>query len=356
VNLAEVFHDVEQRNCHLVNDKQAAHAKLIGLTLAPEPSKSVWHPMMNAFLSLRDPDALSAELARPVLAIGNFDGMHLGHAALLHEALCIGKSLGRLAAILTFEPHPRAYFQPDKPMFRLTPPDLKAEAAAALGAHGAIALTFDAALAAVSAQDFVQDLILGRFGASGIVVGHDFHFGKGRQGNPALLAQMGHKAGIDVTIVQPLSLDGIVVSSSHIRNLLSEGDIAGANRYLGREWLVRALVTHGDKRGRLMGYPTANLMLDNAVTLKHGIYAVRAVVNGVSHAAVASFGRRPTFDDGAPKLEVHLFDFAGDLYGQSMDVAFVGYIRPELKFDGVEPLIRQMDEDSLVARKMLKSG
>jgi riboflavin kinase / FMN adenylyltransferase len=312
--------------------------------------------MTNALLSLRDPAALPGELARPVLAIGNFDGMHLGHAALLHEALCIGKSLGRPAAILTFEPHPRAYFQPAKPMFRLTPPDLKAEAAAALGAHGAIALTFDAALGAVSAQDFVQDLILGRFGASGIVIGHDFHFGKGRQGNPALLTEMGHKAGITVTIVQPLSLDGIVVSSSHIRSLLSEGDIAGANRFLGREWLVRATVAHGDKRGRLLGYPTANLMLDKDVTLKHGIYAVRASVNGISHDAVASFGRRPTFDDGAPKLEVHLFDFAGDLYGQTMDVAFVGYIRPELKFDGVEPLIRQMDADSLVARKMLKSG
>jgi riboflavin kinase / FMN adenylyltransferase len=356
VNLAEVFHDVEQWNCHLVNEKRHAYRKLQRLTLAPERSKSVLHPMTNAFLSLCDPAALPADLARPVLAIGNFDGMHLGHAALLDEALCIGKEIGRPAAILTFEPHPRAYFQPDKPMFRLTPPDLKAEAAATLGAKGMIALTFDAALAAVSAQDFVQALILGRFGASGIVVGHDFHFGKGRQGNPALLADMGHKAGIDVTIVQPLSLNGIVVSSSHIRNLLSEGDIAGANRYLGREWLVRAIVTHGDKRGRLLGYPTANLMLHKDVTLKHGIYAVRASVGGVTHAAVASFGRRPTFDDGAPKLEVHLFDFAGDLYGQSMDVAFVGYIRPELKFDGVEPLIRQMDEDSRTARKMLKSA
>ncbi len=326
------------------------------MTLTPERSKSVWQPMSNSFHSLCDPAALPDDLAKPVLAIGNFDGMHLGHAALLTEALRMGKSFGRPAAILTFEPHPRAYFQPDKPMFRLTPPDLKAEAATRLGAQGAIALTFDAALAAVSAQDFVQNLILDRFGASGIVVGHDFHFGKGRQGNPALLAETGHNAGIDVVIVPPLSVDGVVVSSSHIRKLLSEGDIAGANRYLGREWLVRATVAHGDKRGRLLGYPTANLMLHKDVTLKHGIYAVRAIVDGVTHAAVASFGRRPTFDDGAPKLEVHLFDFAGDLYGQTMDVAFVGYIRPELKFDGVEPLIRQMDEDSLTARKVLKSA
>ncbi len=195
MNLAEVFHDVEQWNCHLVNEKRHAYRKWHGLTLAPEPSKSVWHPMSNAFLSLRDPDALPSGLARPVLAIGNFDGVHLGHAALLAEALRMGKSLGRPAAILTFEPHPRAYFQPDKPMFRLTPPDLKAEAAAVLDVQGVIALTFDAALAAVSAQDFVQDLILGRFGASGIVVGHDFHFGKGRQGNPALLSDMGNKTG-----------------------------------------------------------------------------------------------------------------------------------------------------------------
>jgi riboflavin kinase / FMN adenylyltransferase len=355
VNLAEVFHDVEQWDCHLVNENRGAYQKLRGLTLAAGQSKSL-RSMTHAFLSLRDPIALPGELAGLVLAIGNFDGMHLGHAALLHQALRIGKSLRRPAAILTFEPHPRAYFQPDKPLFRLTPPDLKAEAAAALGAKGMIALTFDAVLAAVSAQDFVQDLILGRFGASGIVVGHDFHFGKGRQGNPSLLSEMGHKAGIDVTIVQPLSHDGVVVSSSHIRNRLSEGDIAGANRFLGREWLVRAIVAHGDKRGRLLGYPTANLVLNKDVTLKHGIYAVRAIVDGITHAAVASFGRRPTFDDGAPKLEVHLFDFAGDLYGQSMDVAFVGYIRPELKFDSVEPLIRQMDDDSRIARKMLESA
>ncbi len=312
--------------------------------------------MKHPFVSLVDPASLPSELARPVLAIGNFDGMHLGHAELLRQSADLGARLGRPAAVLTFEPHPRAFFQPDRPLFRLTPPDLKAEAAARLGAAGMIAMTFDAKLAAVSAEDFATAWILGAFSASGIVIGPDFHFGKGRQGSPTMLADMGARAGIDVIVMPPLKRDEVVVSSSHIRSLLAGGDIATANRFLGREWLVRAIVAHGDKRGRLLGYPTANLILDGAVTLKHGIYAVRATVDGTTHDAVASFGRRPTFDDGAPRLEVHLFDFAGDLYGRTMDVAFAGYIRPELKFDGVEPLIRQMDEDSRIARKLLETA
>ncbi len=312
--------------------------------------------MAQPFISLLDPASLPGGLMRPVLAIGNFDGMHLGHAALLREAIRLGRDLKAPPAILTFEPHPRRFFRPDQPLFRLTPPDLKAEAAAALGAQGMITLTFDAALAAVSAEDFVTGLVLGRFNASGVVIGPDFHFGKGRQGSPALLVEMGSAAGVPVSILPPVVLDGTIVSSSHIRGLLRDGDIAGATQFLGREWQVRALVAHGDKRGRLLGYPTANLHLPRDVALKHGIYAVRVLLEGVQRPGVASFGIRPTFDGGEPKLEVHLFDFAGNLYDKMLDVTFTGFIRPELKFDGRDALILQMDKDSLTARKMLESA
>jgi riboflavin kinase / FMN adenylyltransferase len=321
--------------------------------------KSASRPMTQAFLSLRpflsltDPARLPPELARPVVVIGNFDGMHLGHAALVQEAIKLGAERQAPPAILTFEPHPRLWFQPDKPLFRLTPPDLKAEAAAALGARGIVTLTFDAELARLKPEDFVDVLLVSRFGISGAVIGENFRFGEGRRGDAAFLRSAGKSHGFAVGVVAPVLAGGAPISSSRIRTLLGEGDIALANRLLGREWTVRAVVAHGDKRGRLLGYPTANLILPKDTALKHGIYAVRATVDGVTRAAVASFGSRPTFDDGAPRLEAHVFDFAGDLYGKSMDVAFAGYIRPELKFDGVEPLIRQMDEDSRLARGML---
>ncbi len=309
--------------------------------------------MCSVFVSLTDPQSLPALLARPVLAIGNFDGMHLGHAALVAEAQRLGETLGRPAAILTFEPHPRAFFAPGTPLFRLTPPALKAEAAERLGARGMITLGFDAALAGLAAEAFIDELIATRLGASGVVVGPNFRFGRQRRGDTALLQARAAALGIAASVVPPVTVDGETVSSSRIRALLAEGDVAGAARLLGRDWIVRAMVAHGDKRGRTLGYPTANLILDHGVALRHGIYAVRATIGGRTHAAVASFGRRPTFDDGAPRLEVHLFDFAGDLYGQQMDVAFAGWIRPELKFDGIEPLIRQMDEDSRQARAIL---
>lgn len=312
-------------------------------------------PIPPSIPTLADPDRLPAALAHPVLAIGNFDGVHRGHAALIAAARRLGEGLGRPAAVLTFDPHPRAFFQPGSALFRLTPPDLKAEAAGALGAAAVVALPFDAALAALDADAFIDRIILQRLGASGVVTGADFRFGKGRRGDAALLAERAAACGFAFEAVPPVTADGAPVSSTRIRALLAEGDAAAAARLIGRPFRVRGEVAHGDKRGRLLGYPTANLVLDPATGLRHGIYAVRASVDGASHPAVASFGRRPTFDDGAPRLEAHLFDFAGDLYGRTMDVDFVGWIRPELKFDGVEPLIRQMDADSLAARAMLSA-
>jgi riboflavin kinase / FMN adenylyltransferase len=312
--------------------------------------------MTPRFLHLRDPSSLPEPLSGPVIAIGNFDGMHWGHRRVIDRAAALAAALGKPAALLTFEPHPRTFFQPDKPFFQLTAPNQKARLAGAFGLQGMISLTFDAALATLTAEAFVADLLVRRLGITGAVVGYDFHFGKGRAGSPEMLASLGQTHGFATEIVTPQSQDGAVVSSTLIRTLLSEGDIARANALLGHAWTVEGEVMHGDKRGRELGYPTANLILAKGVTLKHGIYAVKAAVDGKTHDAVASFGRRPTFDDGAPRLEVHVFDFAGDLYGKTLEIAFIGYIRPELKFDGVQPLIRQMDEDSRTARRVLAAA
>ena len=218
--------------------------------------------------TIDDPKALPAELARPVLAIGNFDGVHLGHQALLREALAIGQEIGAPAVLLTFEPHPRVFFQPDKPLFRLSPPPIKANWAAETGIKGVVNLTFNAAFAAQSAEDFVVNLLVGRLNAAGVVTGHDFHFGRGRAGTSDYLFEMGKKHSFRTSLVNAVFSDGIPVSSSRIRTALLEGDILTANRLLGREWAVRATVAHGDKRGRLLGYPTANLLLDPGTALR----------------------------------------------------------------------------------------
>jgi riboflavin kinase/FMN adenylyltransferase len=310
----------------------------------------------SAAVLLSNPPAWPDDLLPPVFAVGNFDGVHRGHQALIQAAAVLAEAEGGLPFVLTFDPHPRIFFRRGPAPFELTPPDLKAECAVAAGARGVVMLPFDAALAGLTAREFVEGILIGRLRCKGVVVGHDFQFGRGREGSAETLALLGQELGIAVVVVPPVVVDGEPASSSRIRMALAAGDVALANLLLGRRWKVRAEVAHGDKRGRLLGYPTANLLLRPDVTLKYGIYAVQATVGGVSYPAVASFGSRPTFDNGAPRLEVHLFDFSGDLYGQKMDVSFVGFIRPELKFDGIEALIRQMDHDSLVARDMLRTA
>jgi riboflavin kinase / FMN adenylyltransferase len=317
-----------------------------------ETAKAIFK-MKQRFENLINPQTMSEQMMHPVVAIGNFDGMHWGHRQLIDQAVKMASRTGKPSAILTFEPHPRSFFQANKPFFRLTPHEQKARLAENFGLNALITLTFNAELAGLSADAFMQDILVEKLGISGAIVGYDFHFGKGRTGSPEGLKAFGAKNGFETVILQPQEKDGEIVSSTLIRQLLSEGEITKANAMLGHVWSIAAEVRHGDKRGRLLGYPTANLHLDPAVTLKHGIYAVRASVDGKSYPAVASFGRRPTFDDGAPRLEVHLFNVNADLYGKIMGVDFVGYIRPELKFEGVEPLIKQMNEDSQIARKLL---
>ena len=307
----------------------------------------------TSFTDLKDPKSLPPALARPVLAIGNFDGLHLGHKAVIDAALALARPLGRPAALLTFEPHPRQFFRPDVPLFRLTDAAAKARRAERYRLDGMITLTFDAHLAAMPAEQFITDVLLGQLELSGAVIGFDFQFGAKRQGTPAFLADAGMRHGFPVEIVPERRYRGEDISSTVIRERLASGDIVEANRLLGYEWFVIGEVLHGRKIGRTIGYPTANLRLAEDCQLKHGIYAVRLAVDGVSHPGVASFGRRPTFDNGAPLLEIFVFDFVGDLYGKTVEATFVSFIREEAKFDDVDALVAQMDRDSAAARRIL---
>ena len=316
--------------------------------------------MTPGFIVIRDTTP-SADIPRgAVVAMGNFDGVHLGHRAVIEAALQMGRAHGRPALAVTFEPHPRSFFSPNSPQFRLSDEASKLRLLAGTGLDGAVVMTFDKGRAGTSAQDFIHHDLIRRLGISGIAVGYDFHFGKGRAGSPSLLVNEMPRLGIEVDVQAHVDIEERPVSSSAIRMALAEGQIADAAAMLGGPWFVTGEVIHGEKRGRELGYPTANIRLDKDCGLKHGIYAVRVgrgegkdmtLIDGV-----ASFGRRPTFDNGAPLLEIFLFDFKGDLYGQRLDVAFIGFIREEAKFDSIEALIRQMDDDSAHARSQLAAA
>jgi riboflavin kinase/FMN adenylyltransferase len=215
-------------------------------------------------------------------------------------------------------------------------------------------MTFDAALASTSADEFIERILVGTLAIGGAAIGFDFHFGKNRTGSPAFLAEQGARLGFAVDVVPPLEDEGRPVSSGAVRSALAAGRVVEAAELLGAPWFVSGEVVHGDKRGRELGFPTANLKLDPSCGLKHGIYAVRVDIAGVRHDGVASFGRRPMFDNGAPLLEIFLFDFDDDLYGQTIDVAFIGWIRHEQKFESIEVLKRQMNADAAQARDALK--
>ena len=288
-----------------------------------------------------------------VVAIGNFDGVHRGHRAVIGAAIGRAEALGRPAAALTFEPHPRAFFNPNEPLFRLTDEAGKLRLLASTGLDGAIVLTFDAALARLTAEEFVERILVERFAVSGAAIGFNFHFGARRAGSSQFLAAEGRKHGFAVDIVPRFEDDGRPVSSGPIREALAGGRVREATELLGFPWFVSGTVIHGDKRGRELGFPTANLRLDAGCGLRHGIYAVRTAIDGRRYDGVASFGRRPMFDSGAVLLEVYLFDFSGDLYGRSIDVAFIDWIRDEAVFALVEELTRQMQDDTRRARAAL---
>src|SRR5258707_660752 len=312
--------------------------------------------MAPGFTVIRDTTPATAIPKGTVVAMGNFDGVHLGHRAVITAALQMARVHGRPALAVTFEPHPRRFFSPNTPQFRLTDEAAKLRLLAGTGLAGAVVMTFDKARAGTPAQDFIHHDLIERLGVSGIAVGYDFHVGKGRVGSASLLVAEAPRLGIEVDVQPHVDIAERPVSSSAIRMALAEGQIEDATAMLGGPWFVAGPVIHGDKRGRDLGYPTANIRLDKTCGLKHGIYAVRVGRGSERFNAVASYGRRPTFDNGAPLLEVFLFDFKGDLYGCKLDVAFIGFIRDELKFDSIDALIRQMDEDSAKARAALAAA
>ncbi|MDR3495858.1 MAG: bifunctional riboflavin kinase/FAD synthetase [Ancalomicrobiaceae bacterium] len=301
--------------------------------------------------------AVPAELRRPIVAIGNFDGVHRGHQAVLAAAEATadaGEAANRPRVALTFEPHPRSYFRPDRPLFRLTPMLPKARLIAAAGFDAMLVLPFDASLASMSAEDFVHEILVDRLEITGATVGWDFHFGHKRLGSPAFLAEAGQRHGFPVEIVREFDDEGgEPISSSRIRALLGAGELALANGLFGYRWFVTGRIVDGDKRGRTLGFPTANMKLSPDCQLGHGVYAVEFIVDGVIRQGVANYGRRPQFDNGAPVLETFVFDFSGDLYGKDVEVRFISYLRPELTFPSIEALVARMREDCDEARAVL---
>jgi riboflavin kinase/FMN adenylyltransferase len=314
----------------------------------------------HPFLVAVDPSSPPAGLEGSVAAIGNFDGLHRGHAGVIVRALGLAKRLRRPCALLTFEPHPADFFAGKQVIFRLTPRQAKEAILDRMGLDGMIVLTFDAALAGLSAEDFVLHVLVKQLGISGVVAGYDFHFGAKRTGTPEFLKAAGARHGFAVEIVDKITYDASgsldAVSSTAIREALEAGDVRRARELLGHAFLIEGEVVGGAKRGRELGFPTANIVPDASCRLKHGIYAVTVTVDGVTYGGVASFGRRPTFDAGPALLEVYLFDFQGDLYGKMVEVAFVDFIRGEQKFEATEALIEEMHGDAARARQMLASG
>jgi len=296
-----------------------------------------------------------------VVAVGNFDGVHRGHQALIAAARGLAEERKAPLGVLAFEPHPQEFFHPGAECFRLTPFRTKARLLAEQGADAMYALAFDAEIAAKSAQDFVMEILVDSLAVGQVVVGPDFRFGKARTGDTTVLSTMGEMEGFGVSIVAPLSDDAHgKISSTQIRDALKAGRPQEAARLLGHWWTIEARVEHGDKRGRTIGYPTANMRLDDYLKPAFGVYAVRAtIMDGETklsrHDGVANLGVRPMFETQTPLLETWLFEFAGDLYGRHLAVELVSYIRPEAKLAGLEALQAQIAKDADAARAALKS-
>jgi len=300
-------------------------------------------------------DPVPESLRGAILALGNFDGFHLGHQRVVAEAVNWARSEGRPAIIATFDPHPVRHFAPHVPPFRLTTLDQRAELFAAAGADAMLVFTFDDDLAATTAERFIGELLGQHIGAVGVVTGEDFTFGKGRGGNVALLSEQGARHGISARAVGPVMEGGLAVSSSRIRDALKAGDCETAAHLMTRPFAIRAPVLHGDKRGREIGYPTANLDLGSYLRPRYGIYAVtaRVLATGEELRGAASLGIRPQFQPAREWLEPYFFDFSGDLYGQEIEVALRHFLRPEAKFDSLDALTAQMAQDCDRARELL---
>lgn len=305
------------------------------------------------WLDHREP--IPASLRGAIVALGNFDGFHLGHQAVANEAIEWARKEGRPAIVATFDPHPARFFRPDVPPFRLTTLEQRQELYLAAGATAMLVFHFDAALAGTTAEDFVRLLLRDHLGAAGAVTGEDFTFGRGRAGNRELLAALGAKYGIETRDVAPVMKGGEPVSSSRVREALKAGDPQLAAQLLTRPFAIRGIVQHGDKRGREIGYPTANLTIESYLRPRFGIYAVtgRILSTGQELKGAANIGVRPQFEPPKELLEPYFFDFSGNLYGQEIEIAFHHFLRPEAKFDSLDALVEQVEADCAKARELL---
>lgn len=303
---------------------------------------------------LEEGTPLPAELRGGIVALGNFDGFHLGHQAVVGRAVERARAEGRPALVATFDPHPMRYFQPGTPWFRLTTLEQRGALMQAAGVDALLVFGFDAGMAALSADDFVLTRLLGQLGVAGVVTGEDFTYGKGRSGSVAELAALGAAHGFSTDTVGAVELDGEIVSSTRIRAALREGRPRDAAKLLTRPFTVQGEVRHGDKLGREIGYPTANVDMGHYLRPAYGIYAVRVTLaDGRVVDGAANLGIRPSFDPPKELLEPYLFDFSGDLYGTVIEVALVDFLRPEAKFDTLEALVAQIDADCEKARVVL---
>jgi riboflavin kinase/FMN adenylyltransferase len=312
------------------------------------------------FVITIDPAAPPPGLEGAVVAIGNFDGVHRGHAAVIKRAQALAHDLSRPCAVLTFEPHPTDFFRGSNTVFRLTPFQAKARCLQRLGLDGMIVETFNAALAGLTAEDFVAEILVRRLGVKAVVAGYDFHFGARRSGTPAFLKEAGLRHAIAVEIVDCVAAshedDCEAASSTATRTALEQGDVETAAHWLGHPFSILGEVVRGRELGRTLGFPTANLVPDPSCRLRHGIYAVRVEVEGTLHEGVANYGRRPTIDNGPALLEVFLFDFSGDLYGKIIEVFFIAWIRAEEKFASLDALKARIALDAAEARAALKAA
>jgi riboflavin kinase/FMN adenylyltransferase len=294
------------------------------------------------------------DLKGSIVALGNFDGFHLGHQAVVSRAVARAFHERRPVIVATFEPHPVRHFKPDVPPFRLTTLDQRERLFAHAGGDAMLVFEFGPQLAALDAHEFIADVLAGQIGAAGVVTGDDFSFGKGRSGDVALLQRVGAEHGIGAEAVAQVLIEGVRVSSGRVREALVEGDSGAAMRLLTRPFAIEGIVEHGDKRGRELGYPTANVQLGDYQRPRYGIYAVHATLDdGSEHPGVASLGVRPTFAPARELLETHLLDFDGDLYGREIEVALHAFIREERKFDSADALVAEMQNDDAAARRLL---
>ena len=302
-------------------------------------------------------EPMPASLRGAIIALGNFDGFHRGHQAVARQAIDWARAEGRPSIVATFDPHPMRHFRPELEPFRLTTLEQRQELYLAAGATAMLVFHFDTELAGTSAEDFVRELLSERLGVAGVVTGEDFTFGKGRVGSRTMLEQLGQRVGIAARSVAPVLDGGAPVSSSRIRDALRMADPQEAARLLTRPFAIRGVVEHGDKRGRTIGYPTANLAIESYLRPHYGVYAVtgRVLATGEELTGAANIGVRPQFDPPKELLEPHFFDFSRDLYGQEIEVAFHHFLRPEAKFDGIEALVAQMDRDCAEAKRLLSA-